>query len=830
MIETTNLLRTPSQTLKANSGGSNIKKILNEIRKYQDKEIFSKNYEQLTVFLGNSGTGKSTLLNFMMGCDLLVKEVKPKVIIKNLSNFGAEIGHGSTSKTYLPGIYPKDGINYCDMPGFRDSRGLIKEVTKSFMMKEVIEHTKNIRFIIVISHSSLEDRGALLKNSIDALIKLIPSINEDEKIIQSMLIAVTIVDIDLMEDSEEEVIDEIHGQFQKIASTAAESNHKYFLKSIQKEQIVIFRKPRRKDKGKKLIDIKNDKSINVFKESHKRIHQKLPQLAFLDRKKMDIKISVVDGAINELIKEASSLTKSMLNELKFILDLIGNYHNECIQTTNDIHQLKTILDPNNWSTLESKKDEWPDFLAQLKKELADKAQFAPTHVYLKELLLQDNLLQFLKEIDAEGIIVPFTEYKNLFNTFLESLKTKLQWNETLIQLSQLPISQENINILEKYKKNKSKKLDEKLQDIAEKQNIDLASLENSQKKELDGILQSMTVNQVVIKDNKTAIIHGYLVDLQREINKLKSFKNIWVLGGRAIIFNQVDLKAHSTNLSLIAPEMLVLGGNKINLSGTSGPNPTKPKANNGTTKGSNGSDGVPGQPGISAGHFMAIGFKVVNDEALTVNLDGGKGGNGQDGGNGIKGHDGLEAKGYPEDFKMKVSKVADPPRQYDRHLRIIYGTLGKKGGDGGMGGKGGTSGYSGEVFLHPTDNFKISQKKVNGADGISGSPGRGGTSGNDKVQIGKLLYSDRTIVGIQWEKTTRSKRPHNPPFANDGNLPYQKNSKGIKSPKTIPMISYQPLVKYKELNYYLLDNKYFKQPTALFLQLLKDIQEGKEPS
>ena len=103
------------------------------------------------MVLGLSGTGKTTLVNYLNGIEMicLKKDKKWIVDLKNENNTlpgGFRIGHGSQSKTLYPAIYTPIGENYSyvDNPGFSDTRGVGIEISNSSFREEVTKHVENL--------------------------------------------------------------------------------------------------------------------------------------------------------------------------------------------------------------------------------------------------------------------------------------------------------------------------------------------------------------------------------------------------------------------------------------------------------------------------------------------------------------------------------------------------------------------------------------------------------------------------------------------------------------------------------------------------------------
>lgn len=131
--------------------------------------------QDVVLFIGNTGAGKSTTINYLLGHK--IKKVPRKVLgiigtTKDLlvaEGGVAKIGHQpGSSKTSFP-IVIQDPVNrlaYCDCPGFSDTRGPGTEIFNAFSIREVTDHAKSVKgFVVFIEHSSFEhERGTILKN------------------------------------------------------------------------------------------------------------------------------------------------------------------------------------------------------------------------------------------------------------------------------------------------------------------------------------------------------------------------------------------------------------------------------------------------------------------------------------------------------------------------------------------------------------------------------------------------------------------------------------------------------------------------------------------
>eukprot|EP00457_Paulinella_chromatophora_P014333 gb/GEZN01014745.1/.p1 GENE.gb/GEZN01014745.1/~~gb/GEZN01014745.1/.p1 ORF type:complete len:270 (+),score=26.87 gb/GEZN01014745.1/:48-857(+) len=115
----------PSSTLKTLDLG----KILKLVQ--QSKQVDNVADEEVILFVGSTGAGKSTTINFLAGRTMTVEtkhRSKPTIVAENeLKN--CEIGQGSSSVTScinsFPAMEPYQNYILLDSPGFSDTKGFL---------------------------------------------------------------------------------------------------------------------------------------------------------------------------------------------------------------------------------------------------------------------------------------------------------------------------------------------------------------------------------------------------------------------------------------------------------------------------------------------------------------------------------------------------------------------------------------------------------------------------------------------------------------------------------------------------------------------------------
>ncbi|CAF24240.1 GTPase [Candidatus Protochlamydia amoebophila] len=111
------------------------------------------NGQNVVVFVGNTGVGKSTTINFLLKRELksIPKEVLGiESVIENViiaKDPATSIGHKRISKTSYPLVVqdPDNQLAYCDCPGFRDTRGKSVEIYNALSIIGVLDKAKSVR-------------------------------------------------------------------------------------------------------------------------------------------------------------------------------------------------------------------------------------------------------------------------------------------------------------------------------------------------------------------------------------------------------------------------------------------------------------------------------------------------------------------------------------------------------------------------------------------------------------------------------------------------------------------------------------------------------------
>lgn len=109
--------------------------------------------KDLIMVLGNTRSGKSTLVNYLLGTPLMGVQsgrMEFRIKKKGESN-GPSIGQGSLSHTTIPQVYRVPGqenMAFVDPPGFEDNRGVVQDILNALCINQ-IKYARSIKFVLV---------------------------------------------------------------------------------------------------------------------------------------------------------------------------------------------------------------------------------------------------------------------------------------------------------------------------------------------------------------------------------------------------------------------------------------------------------------------------------------------------------------------------------------------------------------------------------------------------------------------------------------------------------------------------------------------------------
>lgn len=292
----------------------------------------SKNYENSTIHknaimvMGFSGTGKSTLINYLNGIPLVGKEIKGEWVIdlesQNVSLPGGfKIGHSKKSETMYAAVYSpvnKD-FTYIDNPGFHDTRGIGFAIANGFFRKLITDEVINIKFLLLITHFDLQNRGQQFRDSIKAFSDFLGIFDGENtrQLSKSIGIIITRLKKDpkynvsqvkaFIKDVMLEIIEE-----ESSIDHLIDNEYNTFKQIINDDQIEIFSSP---TSSERISSVESDRILTM-----------IDSLKYIQRTDAKIRVTIDKKYISQLIEYVVDRYKDFESYLQITLDKsVSNY-------------------------------------------------------------------------------------------------------------------------------------------------------------------------------------------------------------------------------------------------------------------------------------------------------------------------------------------------------------------------------------------------------------------------------------------------------------------------------------------------------------------------
>lgn len=170
--------------------------------------------KQGILFLGITGEGKSTLINYLYGLDYKTERLKGKGIkrvkLTSEQKEVAPIGDSTTSETLLPKVIELSGKDYVliDLPGFEDTRGTAEEICAAASICMLTAQLSKIQAVLLVSSwKTLED--ARMVNYRKAAHNVGAMISLNARAAENVVLAVTKPDSDTEIDDAKARLEEL---------------------------------------------------------------------------------------------------------------------------------------------------------------------------------------------------------------------------------------------------------------------------------------------------------------------------------------------------------------------------------------------------------------------------------------------------------------------------------------------------------------------------------------------------------------------------------------------------------------------------------------------
>ncbi|CAG8575190.1 13644_t:CDS:1 [Dentiscutata heterogama] len=685
--------------------------------------------EKAIIIIGDTGEGKSTLLNYLTGVPLFSKDDDfGDYIIYTETSDGIDINDRSISQTTLP---LRRGI-YWDCPGFGDTRGPVQNIVNAYSIYKLVKSVKKLKVVVVVSEYVI--KSTRKKEFLNLINNIGETFKNTDELVQGLCLVITKnnkLDARKVRVCFHKILEEQGDQENFSQSKKKILN---FLSSSE-SQIVFFNAPQQEDK---VSD--TDKSS---------ILESIEKISYL--KGLDPNILLGDGPklyIKDLVEKFHVDIKNYI--LVKFYPAVQSYLETLIDThLGTIKELrKSLTDVSDQlMNIHEKPQHFEDNLQQILLIV----EFIQRNDLKEELLKKFSLLNFFNLVKPESLEIKgnTSSWYNYISELINEIEALTSFNvysqESLLTIEGIIIGIEDLNTAMN---------DQEISEISEINMFSLNSLFIDKDIIAPGINLALISPKLRVIGKRTINLKGNPGPLHQP-NKA----NDGISFTKERIYNEVYDEVNDRISTQIIDE-IAFTKEKINDEAINEISSTEERIE----EKMNGKDGLPGQPGYNGGNFYAKGCIFFDLSSLTINVSGGDGCQGQDGGDGAKGFDGIDCG---EDFVKNKENSALISREKiralssrgnekagvvnkalvctvkftkflftfnDKHEETYeYFDPGQKGGNGGRGGIGGIGGKPGSViFDSPSQLLEspiILKESKRGANGKRGNAGHGGKNG-----------------------------------------------------------------------------------------------------
>jgi len=130
--------------------------------------------KHIVAFLGNTGAGKSTLVNFLAGKEIVVSDDEEDYVLANPQDKTAMvIGRGGHSETVYPQFIDVGNLRFFDLPGFNDTDGTERNLMSAAFIRKILLDAASVRLVFVAGEDQFTaDRSASVRQLFDGIKQL----------------------------------------------------------------------------------------------------------------------------------------------------------------------------------------------------------------------------------------------------------------------------------------------------------------------------------------------------------------------------------------------------------------------------------------------------------------------------------------------------------------------------------------------------------------------------------------------------------------------------------------------------------------------------------
>ncbi len=153
------------------------------IKKVHQNPDYNRNATKV-ILVGDTGRGKTTLLHYLAGKNLDVKQVPNStkyfldVDPQNLLNGSTGPARTINSRTLFPSSWydQPNNVVYWDCTGFKDSRGHVQEIANAFAIHQLFKSPTRVKVVVVAEENDADGgRGEVFLNLLKRISEVLPN-------------------------------------------------------------------------------------------------------------------------------------------------------------------------------------------------------------------------------------------------------------------------------------------------------------------------------------------------------------------------------------------------------------------------------------------------------------------------------------------------------------------------------------------------------------------------------------------------------------------------------------------------------------------------------
>ncbi|GFS38774.1 uncharacterized protein NPIL_616951 [Nephila pilipes] len=408
--------------VSGNKNNSLIKDTL-ELLEEGEKEIELRDeFKDVTLVLGNTGSGKSTFTQWVAGdnsklISVEVKEGTGEYIIVDNNRIGNSTVQ---SKTIFPELVTQNDTQaaYYDCPGFSDTRSTSHDIATTYFIKKVLDFSERVKMIFVISHPSVrkgvdrQDFMKLLRHATDL-------IKDIDKFKNSIALVATKVDNQYIKQGKNFVLVADSKIIEAIADFLQEVRQ--YLEQTQKDLITSQKEQKFYDNAIKFINallVKDDDritKIGIFRRPEE--PGPLSEIALLREGKTHVE---------KIIYEKLSFAEKNENDFGYTVSQ---------KSKNDINDLVEEINKKIWSDVSR--------IAE-KIQVLYRSSIEQMQLILKSFVSSSAIVD-VNLLDAESFSFKFTKGYNITTGLVDELENVTN-PEEIAKILNRSISNLNIDV------------------------------------------------------------------------------------------------------------------------------------------------------------------------------------------------------------------------------------------------------------------------------------------------------------------------------------------------------------------------------------------------